>query len=97
MRQFFLIVRRGQGRGINGENPHVPGPFPVVIGKLAKQLPVVGRGVCDNLELSVVGCQEPEERRSGIKRQGVLTSQRFGSTISITNSLHARHVLRSST
>lgn len=59
VRQFFPIVRRGQGRGINGEIPHVLRPFPVVIGKLAKQLPVVGRCVSDNLELIVVGCQDP--------------------------------------
>lgn len=66
MRQFLTIVRRGQGRGISGEIPHVPGPFSVVTGKLAKQLPVVDRCVIDNLELFVVGCKEPQERCSGL-------------------------------
>lgn len=71
----FPIVRRGQGRGISGEIPHVLGPFPIVIGELAEQLPVVGRCVSDNLELFIVGCQEPQECRLGFDDwHGVLTA-----------------------
>lgn len=57
MWQLLSIIDRGESGGVGGIVPDIAWPFPIVIDKLAKQLPVVGRCACGNLEHFVVGCQ----------------------------------------
>lgn len=89
MAQHRPITCRRKCRGIGRIISDVPRPSSIVVSKLAEQLSVVDRGVCDDLELLVGGCQEPEYVPGLDCRHGVLTTPKLRSTISITKSLQS--------